>query len=183
MKFGKDEIQKMFLGGLMLAVLLYCYFEMLLGPLNDKWTKADSTIKTKTPQIATAKEIIMKAQSLKAKADEARVTVNQAEALIPDGSPVAWFPPLITDFFKRQGIEKCNVHRGEEGMDKELPDYHNLTWGLDISHVEVVPLASAIAAFENEHPLMEISNLQIDSGKENVQYQTARLSISTIIKQ
>ena len=49
--------------------------------------------------------------------------------------------------------------------------------------MEVVSLAGAIAAFENEHPLMEINTLQIESGKDNVQYQTARLNINTIIKQ
>jgi len=183
MKFGKDEIQKSFLGGLLLIGLLYCYFTMLLGPLNQEETKAQSIIGEKTPLIAAAKDIIKKAKVIKPSADQADATLDQVKTLIPDGSPVAWFPPLVIDFFKRQGIEKCAVHRGEEGADKDLTDFRNISWGLDISHVEIVPLAGAIAAFENEHPLMEIDTLQIESGKDNVQYQTARLNINAIIKQ
>ena len=36
MKLGKDEIQKMFLGVLVLCGLLYCYVTMLLEPLDKQ---------------------------------------------------------------------------------------------------------------------------------------------------
>lgn len=183
MKFGKDEIQKMFLGFLLLLGLLYYYFNMLLGPLNKEEEGARDAINDKSPQVDADKDIIKKAKMLKVKADEADATLDRVKTLIPDGSPVAWFPPLIIEFFKRQGIEKCAVHRGDESADKELNGFKNLSWSLDISHVEVVQLAMAVAAFENEHPLMEIDNLQIESGKENVQFQTARLNVNTVIKQ
>ena len=72
---------------------------------------------------------------------------------------------------------------GGESADKDLTGFKAASWGLDVSHVEVVQLSLAIAAFENEHPLMEIDSLQIQASKDNVQYQTARLNVSTIIKQ
>ena len=131
MKLGKDDIQKMFLGVLLLIGLLYCYFNMLLGPLNENEVKAHAIINDKTPKIAADKDVIKKAKIMKAKADEAQATLDQVKTLIPDGSPVAWFPPLIIDFFKRQGIEKCAVHRGEEGQDKDLTDFKKLSWGLE----------------------------------------------------
>lgn len=183
MKLGKDEIQKMFLGVLLMIGLLYAYFTMLLGPLDTAEAAANSVIKDKGPMVEADKKIIKLAKERKAAADEADATLSQVNKLIPDGSPVAWFPPLIIEFFKRQGIEKCAVHRGDEGVDKNLTGFKELSWGLDISHVEVVPLAGAIATFENEHPLMEINSLQIESGKDNVQYQTARMNVGTVIKQ
>lgn len=183
MKFGKDEIQKIFLGCLLMVGLVYGYFTMLLGPLDTQEAAAQSVIKDKGHVVDEDKKTIKLASQRKAAADEADATLTQVNNLIPGGAPVAWFPPLAIEFFKRQGIEKCAVHRGDEGVDKDLTGFKELSWGLDISHVEVVPLAGAIAAFENEHPLMEISSLQIESGKDNAQYQTARMTVGTIIKQ
>lgn len=183
MKLGKEEIQKIFLGVLLMIGLLYCYFTMLLDPLNKSEEVAQDTITDKTKQVEEANGIIKKEKSLKVQADAAEATLGQVNKLIPDGSPVAWFPPQAIEFFKRQGIEKCAIHRGAEGLDRDLSGFKDLSWGLDISHVEVAPLASAIAAFENEHPLMEIDTLQIEAGRDNVQFQTARISINTVIKQ
>jgi hypothetical protein len=173
----------MFLGALMAIGLVFCYFTMLLDPLSKEEDIANGTIVEKTKQVEAANTIAKKEKGLKPQADAAEATLNQVYTLIPDGSPVAWFPPQATEFFKRQGIEKCAIHRGEEGADRELSGFKDLAWGLDISHVEVAPLASAIAAFENEHPLMEINTLQIESGRDNVQFQTARISINTVIRQ
>ena len=183
MKLGKDEYQKIFLGCLLLRGLLYYYFSMLLGPLDHQEEVATNNLKTWIPMIDTDKKAIKEVKELKTKAEAADSILDQIKTLIPDGSPVAWFPPLITDFFKRQGIEKCVVHHIDEGPDRDLVGFRKAAWGIEINHVEVVQLALAIAAFENEHPLMEIDNLQIDASKENPQFQSAKLNITTIIKQ
>ena len=76
------------------------------------------------------------------------------------------------------------VHRGGgEARTRTLPASKNSPWGWMSPTSKSFQLAAAIAAFENEHPLMEISSLQIDSGKDNIQYQTARLTVGTVIKQ
>ncbi|HWB61201.1 MAG TPA: hypothetical protein VG733_17095 [Chthoniobacteraceae bacterium] len=183
MKLGKEDIQKIFLGVLLMIGLLYVYFNILLAPLATAEAAAATDIDTRGAQLKANEEAIRNQRALKTKADEAQATLEKVNALIPGGSPVAWFPPQAIEFFKRQGIEKCAVHRGEESTDKDLVGFKELSWGLDVSHVEVGPLAAAIAAFENEHPLMEIDSLQIQSGKDNVQYQTVRLNVSTVIKQ
>ena len=183
MKIGKEDGQKIFLGVLLAAGLLYGYFTMLLGPLNTAEEGAQATVHDKGPMVDEDKKKIKMEAEMKAKADQAEATLKELNKLIPDGSPVAWFPPMAIDFFKRQGIERCAVHHGEEGADKDLTGFKSMAWGLDISHVEIVPLATAIAGFENDHPLMEIDSLHIDSGKDNVQYQTARLNVNTIVKQ
>jgi len=173
----------MFLGFLLLGGLLYCYFSMLLGPLDKDEDAANATIRDKSPQVETDKETIKSAKALKAGADAADATLDQIKSMIPNGSQRAWFPPLITEFFNRQGIDKISVRYGDEGPDKDLAGFKRGAWGLDITHVEIVQLALSIAAFENEHPLMEIDSLQIEASKDSVQYQTARMNVSTVIKQ
>jgi hypothetical protein len=151
--------------------------------LNTQENVANANLATWTPKLEADKTIIKSVATIKASAEAADATLGQVKTLIPDGSPVAWFPPLIIEFFKRQGIEKCAVHHEDEGLDRELVGFKRASWGLDISHVEVVQLATAIAAFENEHPLMEINTLQIEGSQSDVQFQTARLNVYTVIKE
>lgn len=183
MKIGKEEGQKIFLGCLVLGGMLYYYFAMLLDPLNVQEAKAHATVTDTQPKIDAANKAIKEVKPLQAKAVAAEATLEQIRGLIPDGSPVAWFPPSMTEFFKGQGIDKCGVHPAGAGGDKELVGFSKLSWGIDVPRVEVVKLAIAVAALENEHPLMEINSLQIGASRDAVQYQSARLNITTIIKQ
>lgn len=182
MKLGKEEIQKIFLGVLVLIGVLYYYFSMLLGPLDKKEADAKAKIAQLTPQIDEANKTIKGAMPFEKKGTEATETLDQIKSLIPDGAPIAWFPPKIIDFFKRQGIEKTAVHLGGENTDKDLPGFKKLIWSLDIPRVDVVQLGIAIAALENEHPLIEINSLQIEDLKDNVQYQSAKITLTTTIK-
>lgn len=183
MKLGKEEFQKIAFSVILLAALLYAYFTMLLGPLDTREKAYHKTISELTPQIAKANSVIKATQALENSAPEVSGTLDQIKSLIPEGAPVAWFPPKISDFFKRQGIEKCMAHPGAETFDKDLPGFKKIAWNIDIPRVEAVPLAIAIAALENENPLWEITNLQIEASKENVQYQSAHLVVLTIVKQ
>ena len=56
MKLGKDEIQKIFLGGLMLIGLLYCYFAMLLGPLGTNKEQNEKKAAEFRAKIVAAKD-------------------------------------------------------------------------------------------------------------------------------
>ena len=88
------------------------------------------------PKIAGAKAQMKKTQSLEASAPAAAETLDRIKALIPEGAPVAWFPPRIQDFFKRQGIEKSSVRLNNEFADKELPGFRKLFWSIELPKVE-----------------------------------------------
>ena len=108
MKLGKEEIQKMFLGGLMLIGLVYVYFNLLLGPLVARQGFVRKSIVDLDPQIAAAQAQIKKTADLEVTAPKAAQTLAQVGAMIPEGSPVAWFPKRLGDFFKHQGTVPVN---------------------------------------------------------------------------
>ena len=182
MKLNAEEIKKLFLSTLMIAILLYCYSNLMLDDLNKREARSTGIINSLTPEIKKAQEQINRTALLKEKAPAENEILDQIKAMIPAGEPVAWFPPRITEFFKRQGIEKCTVRQGGAAAGKELPGFKRIGWSIDLPKTEFVQLAIAIAGLENEEPLIEIVNLQIDENNENHQFQHAILNVSTIIK-
>jgi hypothetical protein len=183
MKLGKDEIQKLVLGGLMLIGLIYGYFSMLLGPLSTRQQTARKNIIALGPQIAEAKAQMRRTQELERNAPAATMTAQQVEAMIPEGSPVAWFPPRIAEFFKRQGVDKSATKLNNEFPEKDLSGFRRMSWGVDLPKVEFAPFAVAIAALENEEPLLEITSMQLDASRDDVESQHALITVNNLVKQ
>jgi len=136
MKFGKDEIQKMVLGGLMLVGLLYCYFVLLLGPLGTSRAQKQTQITEVRGKIAEAKKQIKKAQDVENAAPQHNLTIKHITALIPEGSPVAWFPVRVTEVFKQYGLDKTVTRMATEVPEKELTGYKRISWGIELPKAE-----------------------------------------------
>ena len=183
MKVGKDEIQKIGLGVLLLLGLIYGYFSFLLTPLKQRQAAAQKSIKALVPEIATARTQIRTTQTLEEKAPAAQAIVAQVNAMIPEGSPVAWFPPRLGEFFKSHGIEKATTRLNNEISEKQLPGFRRLSWGVDLPKVDFVRFGRALADLENQEPLLEVSSLQIETGREDVQSQRALLTVNNIVTQ
>jgi len=183
MKLGKEEIQKVVLGVLLFFGLIYSYFDLLLGPLSKRQEATQASIAALGPEIAKAKEQIEKTRQLELNADAAMLTARQVDTMIPEGSPVAWFPTRMTEFFKKQGIDKALTRMNGEMPDKELPGFRKLVWGVDLPKVEFVNFAEAVAALENQEPLFEIGALQIDASREDVESQHALITLNNLVKQ
>src|SRR5438128_2245023 len=107
MKLGKEEIQKLVLGLLLFFGLIYSYFDLLLGPLVKRQEATQASIVALGPEIANAKAQVDKTKQLEAGSVNVQLTAKQVDAMIPEGSPVAWFPTRMGEFFKRQGIDKA----------------------------------------------------------------------------
>lgn len=183
MKLGKEEIQKLVLGLLLFFGLIYSYFDLLLGPLSKRQDATQASIVSLGPEIANAKAQIEKTRQLEAGAKAAQQTARQVDSMIPEGSPVAWFPTHMGEFFKRQHIDKALTRMNGELPDKELPGFRKLVWGVDLPKVEFVSFAEAVAVLENEEPLYEIAALQIDASREDVEAQHALLTLNNLVKQ
>lgn len=183
MKFHREEIQKIFLGGLLLLGVVYSYFDLLLFPLQKGHATARKSIDALTPEMQSAEAQIKRTEDLQKAAPEKTAVITQINAMIPDGSPVAWFPPKVTDFFKRQGIEKVTTKYQSETPEKEVAGYRRLSWGLDLQKVEFAQFGTALCALENEEPLLEITTVQIDTLREDVENQRATLTVQNIVKQ
>ncbi len=183
MKIEKEEIQKIVLSLMLFAGVIYCYFTFLLGPLSTAQAAGEAKIHTLEPQIADAKKQLQKTADLEKKAPVSSKALEQINALIPEGAPVAWFPPRIAEFFKHEGIDKALTRLNNEFPEKELTGFRKLVWSVDIPHVEFVPLGMALAKLENQEPLLEIMNVSVEAMKEDPQYQHATLTVSTLVKQ
>ena len=109
MKLDQEQIKKLGLAVVVLIAVLYGYFAYLLGPLKQGELNATRGIATVTPQIADAKVQIAERESEKV-APDATAFLAQLKDTIPDGAPIAWFPPKMANFFKRHGIEKSTTH-------------------------------------------------------------------------
>jgi hypothetical protein len=183
MKLGKEEFQKIFLSILLLFGLMYGYFSMLLGPLDKEQANAENSISDLNPKILGATAVIKDVAAREKSAPAIAETLEQIKSAIPDGAPIAWFPPALLTFFKRQGIDKCSIHVDGETGDKEMQGFRKYNWTVSIPSVEMAPLGKAIATLENEQPLLEITILRIGALRENVQYQNVTMVVSTIVKQ
>jgi len=182
MKFNKDEIQKMFLGGLMLVGLLYCYFAMLLGPLGVSRAQNEKKAEEIRGKITEAKKQIKKAQDLAASAPQHALVLKQINALIPEGSPVAWFPVRVTDLFKQYGLDRTSTRVTQEAIDKELVGYKRITWGIELTKAEFASMAEALANFENSEILAEISGVQVETTLDDAGTQRVLLTVNNIVK-
>ena len=154
MKLGKEELQKAFLGLLLLLTLVYGYFEMLLGPLKLGQKGLRKEIETLTAANKEANAQVRRTQQAEAEVPGAQLVVQQVKAMIPEGAPVAWFPTHVAEHFKRQGVDRAATRLNSEQPEKELPGFRRIFWSVELPKVEFVPFAQALADLVNEEPLV-----------------------------
>ncbi|MGC3990816.1 MAG: hypothetical protein QM796_14280 [Chthoniobacteraceae bacterium] len=183
MKIQKDEIQKIVLAGIILAFVLYVYSSMMLGALDSHESGANHDIADLQPKVMAAKKQIAATRGLEQNAPQVSEQLYEIKSLIPDGAPIAWFPPQMKDFLSRQGITKSSIKLNSENSVPDLPGYKVLNWTIDVSQVDFVSLGIAVSALENQFPLTHVASLQVDAGADSPGAQHAVLSINTIVNQ
>lgn len=183
MSLGKEEIQKLVLGGIMFVALVYCYFALLLGPLQNSRENTKKQITDLNAKVTDAKKQISRANALEAAAPTHALTLKHLTALVPDGAPVAWFPTRLSDHFKQFGVDKATTRLNSEAPEPELTGFRLTTWGVEFPKAEFGSLAHALAEFENEQLLAEIANVQIDVLKDEPAVQHVTLTLNHLVKQ
>jgi phage tail protein X len=181
MKLEPEQIKKIVLSLLLLCALLYGYFAYLLGPLQASVLAANNGIASAGPAITEAKKQISLTADLETKAPKATAFLDAIKNSIPDGEPIAWFPPKMSDFFKSRGIDKCTTHMVSEGPDA-MPGFKKIVWVVDVPKVEFIPLGMAISELENTEPLLSVTTVSVDAMREDAQYQHATLTLTTLVK-
>jgi hypothetical protein len=180
MNLSKDQKQKLALGAIMLIGVVYLYLEFLLGPLQNARNAAASSKDALEPKIQQAQAQIAKTQKLKSREHEANLVVDQINSMIPEGSPIAWFPPRIAGFFKRQKIDQVSARMNNEAAEKELQGFRRLNWGVEAPRIEFIPFAAAVAELENQELLIEIQGFEVDAGRDDVGIQRAALTLTNM---
>lgn len=183
-KVTKDDVQKIVLSGLMLIGLIYCYFTFLIGPLNFQETRNTATIAALDKQLAEAKTKLLRTRNLGQDAKTASETLSLVNDQIPDGSPIAWFPPRIRAFFERHNIKDVVVRIGstDKPADPMLVAYNNVAWTIDIAQVPYGVLGNALSGLENEEMLLEITHFQLSNLGDNLENQRVSFNATTLLR-
>ena len=183
-KLTKDDIQKISLSSLLLVGLIYCYFTFLIGPLNFAERRNASAIAALDTQLAEARTKVLRTRNLSDDARKAAETLTQVNEQIPDGAPIAWFPPRIRAFFDRHNIKDVAVRISDANKpsDPALAAYNNVPWAIEIPQVPYGPLGIALAGLENEEMLLEINQLQMTAVPENLENQRVSINVVTLLK-
>lgn len=182
MKFTKEEIQKIILMALVLIGVLYVYFNILIGGISENEARRQKLIDGLEPKITEAKKQIRKTAELEKQAASVSESLDEIRGMIPEGAPIAWFPPKMAEYFKRQGVEKVTTALNSELPGAELEGFRRISWTIGIPRVEFAKLGIALAGLENEMPLLEVQRVQIGLIKEDPKYQSATLTVVTIVK-
>ena len=183
-KLTKDQIQKIALSSLMMVGLIYCYFTFLIAGLNKADISNADAIDNLDKEIAKAKSTIKRSSSVEEQARSAEETLAQVNDMIPDGAPIAWFPPRMTAFFARHNIKNV-VTRSisiDATTDAVMKDYRNATWSLDIPQVGTSALGITLAGLENEEKLLEITRLQVSTQADAPEKQRVSMNLLTLLK-
>lgn len=183
-KFTKDEIQKIILSVLLMGGLLYAYNEFLLGNLSRQERAASASLKDLEGKITTAGGRIKRLKALEEQGKATGETTATVNALIPDGEPIAWFPPRVKAFFDRHNIRDVAVRleRKDKPAEPELAGtYNSFQWAVELPAVAFTPLGIALAGLENEEQLLEINRLQISTQPTTPERQRVSLSCATLV--
>lgn len=181
---NKDQQQKIALSFLLLCFVIYGYFSFLLNPLQASAVRAEAESVGLEKKLAEANGKLRTFGELKAKAAASGGLIAQAQAFIPEGAPIAWYPPRLRSFFSRHGLTnvtvtlKGNDTTGDRDLDKKFTASN---WNVQIPSAEFFPLGIALAGLENEEVLSEITALTI-STRENPEQVQVSMDLQTILK-
>ena len=183
-KLSKDQIQKIFLSSLLMIGLIYCYFTFLITPLGVNEEHAVKRTEELNGSLAKAKSAMARSHSVEEQSRTAAETMAQASDMIPEGAPIAWFPPRMTAFFNRHNLKNVAVRVGgfSPAGDPGLKDFRNGDWTLDMPQTGINQLGIALAGLENEEKLMEVTRLQISSTADAPEKQHASINVVTLLK-
>lgn len=160
---SKEKVQKVILLALFGGGLLYVYFVYLLGPLGGDAERAREAIEVLREDVRKADTVIRASAQVEEEGREAEEFLASASEYFREGTPIAWFPPMITDFFRRQGIGGVVVtSRGSASYAaKALAGYDRLRWDIQFPAIDFFRLGNTLAAIENEQPFAEVTGLTI----------------------
>ena len=183
-KFNKDQTQKIFLSGLLMIGLIYCYFSFLITPMDKLDAVRATAITNLDTELAKAKTTLKRGKSVQEQAKSAEETLAQVGDMIPEGAPIAWFPPRIHAFFDRHAVKGSIVRPGalDSAPDPTMQNFRNADWTIDLPQVGVAPLGIVLAGLENEEKLLEITRLQISTQADSPEKQHVSMNITTLLK-
>lgn len=167
---------------LVFGAAVYAYFAYLLGPVNSEATRLEAENEQLEQRISTANAAIRGTQTLQHEAEVAEGIYDRITSLIPEGAPVAWFPPQVASYFRRLNVEDVRTRQVSRSSLPFSDDFEVFSWTIEIPRISFIPLGIALSGFENEFPLVEISSIQIETVADDLEKQRVVLSAKGIVR-
>ncbi len=166
-------------------IVVFAFFNFLISPISTQKQTLASNVTTLEKQVREAKQQITATQTLEVKSAAAIDTIDRANELIPEGAPIAWFPPRIERHFAAHEIPGASARlvNSSTPIEKGLATYNQMEWSLNISKVDFLRFAIALAGLENEHPLLEITALRISTDAEDPALQNIEMEMKNLVRQ
>lgn len=183
-KLSKDEIKKLALSAMGFVFLLYVYFTFFLGPLQKSRDTTLGQINELQKKIDGSKGEMAKASNLEKQAKESTARFAALKSLIPDGAPIAWFPPRMKTFFANQQIDKAAARLESNTTFKqpELSGWTKYNWLIELPQADFAALGKSIADLENAEPLLSVTKLNIHLLPNEPQFQQVGIAATTVIE-
>jgi hypothetical protein len=163
--------------------LVYCYFTFLIAPASKADAANLETIGALDGKLAQARTQTLRSRNIASQARTAEETLAQVNDMIPEGEPIAWFPPKMHDFLERQNLKNASVHpAGVAAAEKGLGDLKSEVWIVDVPQSGFEQLGIALAGIENEEKLLQITHLQITTQADNPEKQHVTMNIVSLEK-
>ena len=180
---SKDQIQKISLSVLLMIGLIYCYFTFLIAPMSKTDAANLQSIEALDAQLAQAHTQELRSHNIQFQAKTAEETLAQVNDMIPEGEPIAWFPPKMHDFLERQNLKNAAVHpAGTAFSETGMGDLKSENWVVDVPQSGFSQLGIALAGLENEEKLLQITHLQITTQADNPEKQRVTITIVALEK-
>jgi hypothetical protein len=182
-KLSKDQWQKIILSGLMMIALIYCYFTFLITPASTADAANRLAIDALDGKLAQAHTQELRSRNIARQARTAEETLAQVNDMIPEGEPIAWFPPKMRDFLERQNLKNAAVHpTGTAAAEAGMGDLKSESWVIDVPQTGFAQLGIALAGLENEQKLLQITHLQITTEADKPEKQHVTMNIVSLEK-
>ncbi|HLW35304.1 MAG TPA: hypothetical protein VKS98_06565 [Chthoniobacterales bacterium] len=181
---SSDQIKKLVLSAMGFVFLLYVYFTFFLGPLQKSRDTTLARIDEMQKKIDGSKGEMSKAGNLERQAKDATARFASLKALIPDGAPIAWFPPRMKTFFAADQIDKASARLESNTSFKqaELSSWSKYNWIIELPQADFVALGKSIADLENAEPLLSITKLSVHVVTTDSQFQQVGIAATTVIE-
>jgi hypothetical protein len=182
MKLTQEELKKIALSAVFAIGGLYVYFAILLGPLNMRERNLNGILAEMEPRIRDAQREIREIANVEERLPWSEEVMAETRSKIPEGAPVAWFPPHISARLERHNIKAISSRISEEIPEPDVPGFARFGWVITLPKINAVDLGFALAALENEEPLLQITGLAIDANGEVPEFQSAVINLKSIVR-
>lgn len=184
-KLPKEQLQKIVMMVIFFIILVFVFLSYLISPIGKQKETIVAGNTALEKQVKGAKQQISTTRNLETQSTAAIDTIDRVNELIPEGAPIAWFPPRIERHFAAHDIPGASPRLVNSSPPAEaaLASYNEMEWSLTISKVDFFKFAIALAGLENEHPLLKVTSLRISADAENPAVQNIEMEMKNLVRQ